>query len=271
MTAHRRALRALDLFSGTGSVSAAWRRAGHECDSLDLDPRFAPTICANVLSWDYKALPRGHYDAIWASCPCENYSIARSNALTPRDVELADSLVRRTLEIIEWFRPKAWFVENPAGSLLWRRFTWPRLVTTSYCAYGFPYRKNTTIATNLADFFLRDPCGGAGVCAQMVGSRHLAHAQKGGGGATNAYHSRDELHRIPEGLCADVVRWCERALARDVQTSEHPDIHRITSETNTSTNDHCRSRGPPSEVEASDIYLARAQCSVLPVRGELNH
>jgi hypothetical protein len=45
----------------------------------------------------------------------------------------------------------------------------------------------------------------------MVGSRHLAHAQKGGGGVTNAFHSRDELHRIPGELCDDVVRWCERA------------------------------------------------------------
>ena len=81
---------------------------------------------------------------------------------------------------------------------------------TSYCSYGFPYRKHTSIATNLRDFFLRDPCGGAGAFAQMRGTRHLAHAQKVGGGTTNAYHSRDELHRIPEGLCEDVVRWCER-------------------------------------------------------------
>ena len=143
--------------------------------------------------------------------PCENYSIARSNARAPRDLALADALVRRTLEIIEWFAPRAWFVENPSSSRLWCRFAWPRLVTTSFCQYGMLYRKNTTIATNLESFFLRDPCGGAGVCAQMRGSRHLAHAQKGGGGTTNAYHSRDELHRVPEGLCEDLVRWCEHA------------------------------------------------------------
>jgi hypothetical protein len=40
----------------------------------------------------------------------------------------------------------------------------------------------------------------------MVGSQHRQHAQKGGGGADGGvYHSRDELHRIPDGLCDDVV------------------------------------------------------------------
>ena len=203
-------LRVLDLFSGTGSITKAFRALGHRVDSLDLDPRFEPHLCVNILEWNYKALPRGHYDVVWASCPCENYNIARSNARAPRDLALADSLVRRTMEIIEWFAPRAFFIENPSGSLLCGiMFAWPRVAQTSYCSYGFSYRKNTSIATNLRDFFLRDPCGGAGVCAQMVGTRHLEHAQKGGGGAENVFHSRDELHQIPEGLCEDVVRWCE--------------------------------------------------------------
>jgi hypothetical protein len=202
-------LRVLDLFSGTGSITKAFRSLGHEVDSLDLDPRFAPTFCANVLTWDFKALPRDRYAVVWASCPCEQYSIARSSAATPRDLALADSLVRRTMEIIAWFQPRAWFMENPLGSLVWRRFDWPRVVQTSYCSYGFPYRKNTSIATNLRDFFLCDPCGGAGVCAQMVGTRHLEHAQKGGGGVSDVYHTRDHLHRIPAALCEDVVRWCD--------------------------------------------------------------
>ena len=94
-------LKVLDMFSGTGSITTAFRRTGHEVDSLDLDPRFAPTFCVNVLAWDFSVLPRGRYDVIWASCPCEQYSIARSNARAPRDLALADSLVRRTREILE--------------------------------------------------------------------------------------------------------------------------------------------------------------------------
>jgi site-specific DNA-cytosine methylase len=62
-------LRALDLFSGTGSITKAFRAAGHECDSLDLDARFNPTYCANVLTWDYEALPRDSYDVHVNSIP----------------------------------------------------------------------------------------------------------------------------------------------------------------------------------------------------------
>ena len=45
----------------------------------------------------------------------------------------------------------------------------------------------------------------------MQGTTHAEHAQKGGkkgGGPDNICHTRDELHRIPAGLCADVERYC---------------------------------------------------------------
>ena len=122
---------------------------------------------------------------------------------------LADSLVRRTLEIIDWFQPKHWLIENPASSLLWKRFQFEKRVDSSYCSYEFAYRKHTTIAYKGATELVLPVCDGPGVCQQMVGKRHREHAQKGGGGSENRYHTSDELHRIPEGLCVDIVRWCE--------------------------------------------------------------
>jgi hypothetical protein len=211
----RPVLRCLDLFSGTGSITKAFRNLGHEVISLDLDPRNSPDLCMNILDWSYKTLPRGFFTCVWASCPCEQYSIARSNAATPRDLLNADSLVLRTQEIIDWFRPAHWFVENPSGSQLWLRFKWPRVVETSYCSYGYPYRKTTKIATNTA-ICLRPPCAGAGVCEQMRGTRHLEHAQKGGGGCENTYHTRDELHRIPEGLCMEIVAFAAGGSAEEM-------------------------------------------------------
>ena len=199
-------LRVLDLFAGTLSITKAFQEAGHDVDSLDLDARFHPTFCVNVLEWDYTLLPRGHYDFIWASCPCEMYSIARSTAT--RDLALADSLVYRTLEIIEYFQPRCWCLENPERSLLWQRFKFEKTVKTSYCSHGFPYRKNTTIAYSGGELNL-PVCGGPGVCPSMAGKRHLAHAQKGGGGVMNTYHTTDELHRIPSRLCDALVEWVQ--------------------------------------------------------------
>ncbi len=39
-----RPMRGLDMFSGTGSIATAFRHAEHECDSLDMDPRFTPHV-----------------------------------------------------------------------------------------------------------------------------------------------------------------------------------------------------------------------------------
>ena len=67
----------LELFSGTGSVGRVWREKGHKVVSVDLDGRYEPEIQADILTWDYKSL-HGTPDFIWVSCPCEQYSCART-------------------------------------------------------------------------------------------------------------------------------------------------------------------------------------------------
>ena len=104
--------RLLELFSGTGSIGRAFIRHGWEVVSIDIDAKMQPTICADLLAFDYRSLG-GSFDCVWASPPCTQYSIARSKAKTPRYLEGADALVRRALDIIQHFRPAAFFVENP--------------------------------------------------------------------------------------------------------------------------------------------------------------
>eukprot|EP00969_Alexandrium_andersonii_P035992 1576604-Alexandrium_andersonii.AAC.1 len=85
--------RALFLCSGTGGVGRAFREAGWEVVDVDRDPRFGAEVVVDILTWDYEAVfPPGHFDVVWASPDCTQYSIARSNAKTPRDLEGADRL-----------------------------------------------------------------------------------------------------------------------------------------------------------------------------------
>lgn len=99
---------------------------------LDIDGSFGADIVVDIRNWDPAADWLGPApDVIFAGPPCEHYSSARTRAKTPRDLELADSLVKKTIEIIQHFHAMnpdvQFFVENPDSSMLWRRWVSHRL------------------------------------------------------------------------------------------------------------------------------------------------
>ena len=205
-------MRILELFSGTCSLTNVAKNRGHEVISLDICPRHGPTICTDIMTWDYSSLDPDHFQYIHASCPCEVYSQARSTG-GRRHMEDADKLVQKTLAIFDYFSDALWTVENPSGSLLWKRPVAERLqqrAKTSYCSYGFLYQKNTTFANNFG-LILRPACDRI-TCPAMISGRHIEHAQKGGGGVSNRYHATDDLHRIPADLCQDILSQVEAKL-----------------------------------------------------------
>ena len=118
--------------------------------SLDLLPKFEPSICCNIVEWDYRAaFPPGHFQFVWASPVCTEYS--RALTTRPRRLLEADALVLRTIEIIAHLDPPMWAIENPATGLLKTRPFMERLpwVDVTYCKYGTPYRKQTRLWTNM--------------------------------------------------------------------------------------------------------------------------
>ena len=76
-------MRLLNLCSGTGSVSKPFAAAGWEVVEVDWDSTHKPTHHVDIMKWNcpYDA---GHFDVIWASPDCTQYSIARTTAKTPR-------------------------------------------------------------------------------------------------------------------------------------------------------------------------------------------
>ena len=68
--------RLLELFCGTKSIGRAFEAAGWEVVSLDIVSKFEPTILCDIRSWDYALFPPGHFDMVWASPVCAEYSRA---------------------------------------------------------------------------------------------------------------------------------------------------------------------------------------------------
>jgi len=60
----------------------------------------------------------GHFEAVFTAVPCAEYSRLREYCKKPPDIEKVNEVVLRTLEIIEYFKPKVWFIENPDSGKL---------------------------------------------------------------------------------------------------------------------------------------------------------
>lgn len=204
--------RLLELFSGTGSISKVFRERGWECVTLDNDPKARPDILCDIRDWDFKVYPRGYFQYVHASPCCTHYSIARTVARTPRDLEFADSLVLAALKIIDWFQPQCWTLENPQTGYLKTREMVQGLpfFDVDYCQFGSPFRKrtrfwhhNVPLETRLCKWD----------CAfSEDGKRHKNTAQRlwsRGRRDTDRLFSQNELFAIPEPLCQAIASQVE--------------------------------------------------------------
>ena len=188
---------ALVLFCGTKSVDRVLEAAGYTVISLDINKKVDPTILSDILKWDYTEFPRGYFDTIWASPLCTEYSKAKTKGV--RNLELADSLVLRTLEIIKHFNPRQWFIENPQTGLLKTRSFMAGLTyyDADYCKYGFTYRKRTRFWTNKPNLKL-SLCNKD--CGMMDGNKHINSCGNGNKCYCRDTITLDQKYSIPPNL-----------------------------------------------------------------------
>ena len=195
-------MKLLELFSGTGSVGRVAREYGFSVISLDLKNA---NINEDILQWDYKKFDKD-FDIIWSSPPCTEYSRAKTTGV--RRIDYANSIVKKTIEIINYFQPRIFFIENPQTGLLkeqdfMKDFDY---YDVDYCKYGFEYRKRTRIWTNLKSWKPRPLCKKD--CNGIIGNRHKETAQRlpcKGRWDEQRKKTQDELYRIPEELIYDIL------------------------------------------------------------------
>ena len=206
-------MRVLDLFSGTGSVSQAARSLGHEAISLDY--AMPADIQCDLLKWDHTVYPPGHFDIIACSPPCAVWSNARLMNIgklhkdtcrgkwTKEELdadlngEQGKLLVDRMREVLDYFQPRWWWIENPWLSRMRDYITDLPYVCVDYCMYcDWGYRKRTRLWTNIP--FEPRTCDGSGRCGNMDGKRHRVNLIDRGG-------YLHEKYRVPKRLIVDLL------------------------------------------------------------------
>ena len=210
-------MRLLDLFSGTHSVGKVARALGYEVVSLDLSDA---TICCDVCVWQYDVFPRGHFNVIWASPPCDCFSsLKRCNigrfGITADTIanDISNTglpILRKAQEIIEYFQPEQWFIENPKTGYM-KDYIDKAIpfYDVDYCKYtDWGYRKRTRIwhkapVPNFTPRLCNKDCG------YVENGRHLIDVtgskkgrnNKGQGGGNN----RAPRYRIPPVLIEQLL------------------------------------------------------------------
>ena len=205
-------IKCYEIFCGTKSFSSQ-APIGWDVFTVDNDKRFKPSLCIDVMDWDYKQ--HEPPDVLWMGVPCQLYS----SASFKRDPERGNILALKALEILEYYKylnPNLiWAIENPKSSLLRKQPFMQGLPHkfVDYCQYGCPsegfgYKKRTVIFGNIE--WEPKLCPGKGKCPNMQGTYHLETAQQGiqrkpPWPLQKRLHSRIELYRMPPRLCKALV------------------------------------------------------------------
>ena len=203
----------LELFSGTGSVGKVCDKLGWNSVSVDLIADADHKV--DIMEFDYKQYPKDYFQVVWASPPCTNYSKLQdgwlgrmrkgeiyTREIQEKEMNQDDKLVLKALEIIDYFNPDLWFIENPSSSRMKDRSFMKDIpfYLVDYCMYSdWGYRKRTRIWTNKKEFFPK-LCDKN--CGNMIGNLHKTNLgnterkQKTKGAGT----SQNDRYRIPEDL-----------------------------------------------------------------------
>lgn len=221
-------LKVLDLCSGLGGFSQAFKDIHHEVITVDVEPRFNPTICKDVMELQPKDFSQyGQFDVILASPPCNCFSIASvyrhwdKTTKKPKDEQTKQAirLVGHVLWLIINLNPRFWVLENPRGML--RNVLGKPQITTFFASWQdweerqdslkafHDVRKPSFKATDLWGVF---PEG-----IKWQKPKDWVKAPRGSKVGTQGIKDKDLRAKIPYGLSFAICIACERELLNPIE------------------------------------------------------
>jgi DNA (cytosine-5)-methyltransferase 1 len=182
--------RALDLFCGAGGASMGLHRAGFEVTGVDIrpQPRYPFTFVqgdALIPPFDLRA-----FDFIWASPPCQRYTMAQ-NAAKNADAhpDLVDPVRQMLMD-----SGRRWAMENVVGAPLINP------VTLCGLAFGLRVKRHRLIETS--HLVLAPPCPSHDQDYFVIFGHEVRSRRHG--------HAAGRKNRIAEGRVAMGIDWMTR-------------------------------------------------------------
>jgi hypothetical protein len=97
------------------SWSLFYEKAGYKVVQVDLKAGI------DILKWNYRRIGRSQVAGILAAPPCTDYTVACNRYWAQKDKDgstaASNLLINKTLEIVDYFNPDFWGLENPGGRL----------------------------------------------------------------------------------------------------------------------------------------------------------
>ena len=154
---------------------------------MDINPSAGATFTADILTWRYaKLFPPHYFDIIAAGVPCTEYSVAKTTG--QRNMPVADRIVQKTLELIQYFQPPVWWIENPRYGLLKDRLFMKNIpvIDLDYCQFSDRgYQKPTRLWVSPSLSHLPNILCNPENCPNVIRGKKgtLQHRQRLGGNA----------------------------------------------------------------------------------------
>jgi len=159
----------LEIFCGTKSISKVFEKNGWETYTVDIESKYNPTECINILDFDYKKFDKQYFNHIHFSPDCRYMSqnqqtwynrykgYGENRYLFTKEIhnqklDDSDKLLHKVNEIINYFENNTFTIENPYhnkfNSIINRNILNYPYEIVDYCMYNHPIKKPTVFINN---------------------------------------------------------------------------------------------------------------------------